>query len=402
MKKILLLGGSTQQITALEYAKKIGLFTILCDFLPDNPGQHYSDKFYCISTTDKEAILQIAETEKVEGVVSYASDPAAPTAAYVAEKLGLPTNPYKSVQILSQKDKFRSFLKANGFNCPRAESYHNMKDALSAVQHFNFPIMIKPNDSSGSKGVNRANEINECDAYIKIAFENSRQNKIILEEFINQDHPYMIAGDCFVVDGKVDFWGFLNSHRDLSGNPFVPVGTSYPISLSASRLDRVKKEIQRLLDLLDIQFGAFNMEVMIDHKDDLYIVEIGPRNGGNMIPDLLYMATGIDTIAATIDYCMGLNYAFSKPLEEKRYLATRILHTSKKGKLQDIVFDDEIQSKIFKRVIYKSQGATIDCFDGSNKAIGIIFLTFDKEDDMHEFLEHAEKHIQISVEKEIK
>ena len=331
LKKILLLGGSTQQITALEYANKIGLFTILCDFLPDNPGQHYADKYYCTSTTDKEAILHIAETEKVEGVVSYASDPAAPTAAYVAEKLGLPTNPYKSVQILSLKDNFRKFLKENGFNSPRSESFQNAFDALSAVAHFNFPIMIKPNDSSGSKGVNRANEIDECKALIEIAFENSRQKRIIIEEFIVQDHPYMIAGDCFVVDGDVVFWGFLNSHREKTGNPFVPVGTSYPIALSELRLKRVEEAMEQLISLLDIQFGALNIEVMIDQNDDLYIVEIGPRNGGNMIPDLLYMATGIDTIAATVDHAMGLNYAFSKPVAVKQFLATRILHTRKKG-----------------------------------------------------------------------
>lgn len=393
-----MLGGSTQQIPAIVYAKSIGLFTILCDFIPDNPGQHYADKFYCISTTDKEAILQVAETEGVAGIVSYASDPAAPTAAYVAEKLGLPTNSYKSVQILSLKNQFREFLKENGFNTPRAESFTTTEAAFSAIGKFNFPIMIKPNDASGSKGVNRANEQDVCKKYIEIAFEHSRQKTIIIEEFIVQDHPYMIAGDCFVEGGEVVFWGFLNSHREKTGNPFVPVGTSYPITLSPSRIERVKESLKRLFHLLAIQFGAFNIEVMIDQNDDLYIVEIGPRNGGNMIPDLLNMVTGIDTIAATVDHAMGLKYAFSKPLTDNKFLATRILHTLNKGILRDIVFDDVIQKKIFKTVMYKAHGDEIDSFDGSNKALGIIFLKFDKDSDMHDFLEHAEQHIQINIE----
>ena len=104
MKKILLLGGSRQQVVAIETAKKLGYYTILCDYLSDNPGQNYADKFYLESTTDKEAILKIAEKEKIDGIVAYASDPAAPTAAYVAEKLGLPTNPYESVNILCNKE----------------------------------------------------------------------------------------------------------------------------------------------------------------------------------------------------------------------------------------------------------------------------------------------------------
>ncbi len=85
LKKILLLGGSTQQIPAIEYANKMGYYTLLCDYLPDNPGKKYADKFYCVSTTDKDAVLKVAEKEKIDGIVAYASDPAAPTAAYVAE-----------------------------------------------------------------------------------------------------------------------------------------------------------------------------------------------------------------------------------------------------------------------------------------------------------------------------
>ena len=84
MKKILLLGGSAQQVIAVETAKKLGYYTVLCDYLPDNPGQYVADKFYLESTTDKKTILKIAEKEKVSGILAYASDPAAPTAAYLS------------------------------------------------------------------------------------------------------------------------------------------------------------------------------------------------------------------------------------------------------------------------------------------------------------------------------
>ena len=84
-KKLLLLGGSAQQVVAIKTAKRLGCETILCDFLPDNPGQYAADKFYLVSTTDKEAVLDVARKEQVDGVLAYAADPAAPTAAYVAE-----------------------------------------------------------------------------------------------------------------------------------------------------------------------------------------------------------------------------------------------------------------------------------------------------------------------------
>ena len=205
MKKLLLLGGSTQQIPAIDYANKSGYHTVLCDYLPDNPGQYYAKKFYCVSTTDKEAILDVARKEKVEGVVAYASDPAAPTAAYVAEKLGLPTNPYMSVEILAYKDKFREFLSKNGFNCPKAQGYSSLESAQEEINQFSLPVMVKPIDSSGSKGVSKVEHVDDLEHAFIRALENSRGRNIIIEEYIIQDHPYMIAGDCFVVNGKVEF-----------------------------------------------------------------------------------------------------------------------------------------------------------------------------------------------------
>ena len=127
--------------------------------------------------------------------------------------------------------------------------------------------MVKPIDSSGSKGVSKAEKVEDFEEAYKIALDNSRGKNIIVEEFIEQDHDYMIAGDCFVIDGEVEFWGLLNSHRNDNVNPYVPVGTSYPIFISKNRLDLVKRETQRLFDSLDIEFGAFNIEIMIDKND---------------------------------------------------------------------------------------------------------------------------------------
>ena len=397
MKKLLLLGGSTQQIPAIDYANKSGYHTVLCDYLPDNPGQYYAKKFYCVSTTDKEAILDVARKEKVEGVVAYASDPAAPTTAYVAEKLGLPTNPYMSVEILAYKNKFRGFLKDNGFNCPKAQSYSSFESAREEINQFSLPVMIKPIDSSGSKGVSKVEHVDDLEYAFNRALENSRGRNVIIEEYIIQDHPYMIAGDCFVVNGKVEFWGLLNSHRDKSINPYVPIGTSYPIYINSKRLDIIKKECQRLFDLLNIKFGAFNIEIMIDNDDNLYFIEMGPRNGGNMIPDLLLMATGEDMIAATVESTMGNEYKFTHKTYEEKYLSTYVLHSSKNGYFDDIKYKNGIKEKVFKKVIYKKRGDTVQYFDGANKAIGILFLKFNNQEEQLNFMNNPENWIEVIV-----
>ena len=118
MRKLLLLGGSSQQVKAIETAKQQGYYTVLCDFLPDNPGQYVADKFYLVSTTDKEAVLRVAQSEQIDGIVAYSSDPAAPTAAYVAEKMGLPGIPHKIADSFCVKNLVRQFLRENMFSVP--------------------------------------------------------------------------------------------------------------------------------------------------------------------------------------------------------------------------------------------------------------------------------------------
>lgn len=217
MKKILLLGGSAQQVIAIETAKKLGYYTVLCDFLTDNPGQYVADKFYLVSTTDKDAVLEVAQKEKVDGVLAYASDPAAPTAAYVGEKLKLPTNPYSAVDILCNKDRFRAFLQDNGFNAPVSMGYRTIEDAIADTSRFRLPVIIKPVDSSGSKGATVLHSWDNVTDALEFAFSFSRAHRVIIEEYIEKKHPYLIGGDIFVLNGKVVIWGLLTDVYEYSG-----------------------------------------------------------------------------------------------------------------------------------------------------------------------------------------
>lgn len=402
MKKILLLGGSKQQVVAIECAKQNGYYTILCDYLEDNSGQYYADKFYLASTTDKEKILEIAKKEKIDGIVAYASDPAAPTAAYVAEKLGLPTNPYESVKILTNKDLFRKFLEENNFCSPKAKSYISIENAIKEIKDFKLPVMIKPTDSSGSKGVTKVEKLEELEISLKNAFMNSKSKNVIIEEFIVQDHKYMIGGDCFLIDGKVEFWGLLNCYRNL-GNNLIPIGKSYPLLQPIERIKKLKIEIQNLIDKLKLNFGAFNLEIMIDKDDNIFIIEMGPRSGGNMIPDLLLMATKINTIEATICLSAGDKYFFKKNLnKQNKNLSTYILTTNKNGRYVKVKYKKDLKIQILKEVLYKNKGEVVENFDGANKAIGIIFLEFENQDIQIEFMNNPEKWIEVVVKEESK
>ena len=399
MKKLLLLGGSSQQIVAIETAKRLGYYTILCDYLPDNPGQYHADKFYSVSTTDKEAVLEIAEKESIDGVIAFASDPAAPTAAYVAENLNLPTNPLKSVEILCNKDRFRGFLADNGFNCPMSIGYCDLHEAKNDIESdkFKFPIIIKPVDSSGSKGVTVLHEKDGLENAIKFAFSFSRSSRIIVEEFIEKKHQYLVGGDIFVNNGKVTIWGLMNCHRDNDVNPLVPVGKSYPANISESDLENVKNTLQNLVDKLGIRFGAMNVELIIDQNDRVFLIDVGPRNGGNMIPDLLGMIFNVDVVELSVRAAMG-EILGNGIYHSTPYYATHNLHSSKNGRLKTIHYDEQIERFIVKKCIYKQKGDAVVFFDNASKALGIIFLKFENNTQMLSVLQHINEYIKVEVE----
>ena len=153
VKKILLLGGHMYILPVIKAIHDLGHYAITCDYLPNNIAHKFSDEYHNVSIVDKEAVLELAKKLKVDGVMSFACDPGVETAAYVAEKLGLPTHPYESVKILQNKALFRKFLTDNGFNVPKAKGYSNYEDALRDIGIFRFPIIVKPTDSAGSKCV---------------------------------------------------------------------------------------------------------------------------------------------------------------------------------------------------------------------------------------------------------
>lgn len=396
-KKILLLGGSAQQVIAIKTAKRLGYYTVLCDFLIDNPGQYEADKFYLVSTTDKDAVLEVAQKEQIDGVLAYASDPAAPTAAYIAEKLGLLGNPYQSVEILCNKDQFRKFLLENGFSTPKAKGYASIENALKEKENFEFPIIIKPVDSSGSKGATVLYSGDGVENALTFAFGFSRCHRIIIEHFVEKKHPYLIGGDIFIKNGKIVLWGLMNCHRDNRVNPLVPVGKSYPLKLEEKDIQHVKETLSSMVKKLGICNGSMNVELVVDKSNRVWPIDVGPRSGGNMIPDLLGDMFGVDIAEMSVKVAMGTEIN-DDAHEPNGFYATHNLHSDKKGIYKEIVFSSEIEPYIYRKCLYKKVGDVVEYFDNSAKCLGIVFFKFPNEITMKNVLEHINELITVELQ----
>lgn len=404
MDKILLLGGSAQQIVAIETAKRLGYYTILCDYLPDNPGQYVADKFYRVSTTDKEKILEVAQNEQIDGILAYASDPAAPTAAYVAEKMKLPGNPYESVEILCNKDKFREFLANNGFCTPKARGYTNLQEAMNDIKGglFTFPIIIKPVDSSGSKGVSCCTSLEDLAEKLQYAMSFSRGGKIIVEEYVEK-YGYQIAGDGLSINGKLVFRYFANDHFNANCvNPFVPISASFPYNMPDIVQNKIHREIQRLITLLNMNTCTYNFDMRIDKDYNIYLMEVAPRDGGNYIPQIIRYATGVDLIEYSVRAAMGETVVEPKAKTDRGFWAYFAVHSLEDGILEKIDITPKIAERcIVENHILTSPGQSVKAFTGANTTLGCLIMKFNSMDEMLDMMDHSEKWCNVKVRKEM-
>jgi biotin carboxylase len=398
MKKILMLGGSMQQIPAIVQAKEKGLYTITCDYLPENPGHKYSDEFHNVSTTDKEAVLSLARELQIDGIVAYASDPAAPTAAYVSEKLGLPGNPYDSVKILTEKDLFRDFLQKNGFNTPKACGYTSYEQALADIDGFKFPVMVKPVDSSGSKGVVKIMDKSELEAAVEEALSYSRSKRIVVEEFI-QKKGYQISGDGFSVDGKLVFTSYGNELYSGKGTrEYVALGEFWPSLLSDELKKKVDDELQKLIKALGMKTCAYNIEVILDQNDDVYVLELGPRNGGSYIPQLIKYATGVDLIDYTLRAAVGEDCSDLDFVETKGCYSNYMIYSTVSGKYDGLWFDEKFEKDNLLDVYCTySQGDDVHAYQNTTHSLGTIIFKADSVEEMIELTDNMEKNYKVKV-----
>lgn len=399
MKKLLMLGGSQTQVPAIKAAKKMGLYVIITDYLEDNPGQHFAHESYNVSTIDKEGVLALAKTLEVDGIVCYESEAAAPTAAYVAEKLGLPTNPYKSVEILTNKDLFKEFLKENNFNVPRAKGYHSPEDAIADFDNFKMPVLIKPVDSSGSRGVSKIDSIDLLKEKVEDALSFSRKKRFIIEEYIEKD-GYQVGGDGFSVHGKLIFRCFSNEHfPTLAVNPFVPIGSSFPCNMPDHIQDKIHNEIQRVLDLLNMQTGAYNFDILIDKEENVYLLEIAARNGGDWIPQVIKYATGIDLVEYTIKGAMGedcSNLSFTQP---RGFWSSYVINSLNDGIFKGVEIHQGIkENNLVEHEITTRDGDSVFTFTGSNRKVGTLLLKYSSMEEMLEKMDNMGDWVQVIVE----
>lgn len=399
MKKLMLLGGMRYLVPVIEAAHKLGVYVITCDYLPNNIAHKYSDEYCNVSILEKDKVLEKAKELKIDGILSFACDPGVVTAAYVAEKMGLPSSgPYESVEILQNKGKFRKFLTENNFNVPVAKQYTDIETALNDIEMFNWPVIVKPTDSAGSKGVTKVVKKSELRDAINYALKFSHSNEFIIEDFLEKIGD---SSDCdsFSVDGELKFVSFSAQKFDENcENPYTPAAFTWPASISKIHQEELTNEIQRLLTLLNMKSSIYNIETRECTNGKAYIMECSPRGGGNRLAEMVRYMTGVDMITNIVKVALGMETDNIKQKEIKDNWAEIILHSEKEGIFEKLWISEEISSNIVENDLWIETGTHVGGFSGANEAIGTMVLKFDSEIQMNNVLNNQNNYIKVFVD----
>ena len=397
-KKIMLLGGIHYLLPVIRAAHEQGYYVITADYLPNNIAHKYSDEYVNVSITDKEAVLKAAQEHQIDGIISFGVDPGVEAAAYVQEKMGLPSmGPYESVVILQNKDLFRAFLREHGFNCPKSKGYFSIEEALKDTDWLTWPMIVKPTDSAGSKGVTRVDRIENYAEAVKYAFEKSIKGHIIVEQYLDKVGCSSDT-DSFLLDGKFRFVSFNAQRFDTNAaNPYAPSAYTWPSTFPEYEA-YLTAELQRLMDLLHMQTSVFNIETRIASDGKPYIMECTPRGGGNRLSEMLRYATGVDMITAQVRAAVGDPVG---EIEQKPYnghWAEVILHAPKAGRFEGIEIASVLNVEIVERDLWVKKGDRVEAFQGANDAIGTLVLRVEDKEEMEYAITHQSEWLWINVE----
>ncbi len=379
-KKLMLLGGSRYLFPVIKKAHELGLYVITCDYLPDNDAHKVSDEYVNVSIVEKEKVLEVAMEKGVSGIMSFACDPGVVTAAYVAERMGLPFQcSYESTCILQDKGRFRAFLAEHGFNCPHARSYTDPVAPIADADFFTWPVIVKPVDSAGSKGVSKVDSPEGLPAAVKTALESSRSGSFIVEDFLTFE-SYHSSTDPFTVDGKLCAVSYSDQLFDKEAdNPYTPAFIIWPTTMKQEHQDYLTREIQRLMDLLHVGTGIYNIETCVGAGGIPYIMEVSPRGGGCKIAEMQELAFGGSLIENEIRKAVGMPLVPVETHPIQGHWCEMVVHA--RPGMQGVFERIDIREDIGKsnvRVIDMSTkpGDYVFPFTGANRALGDMFLQF--------------------------
>lgn len=302
-KKLAIVGASYLQLPLVLKAKELGVKTICFAWEDGAVCRDYADKYYPLSIVEKEKILAVCREEKIDGIATIATDIAVPTINYVAHELGLIGNSLESGYISTNKFAMREALKKGGVRCPFFQKISGISDALEAIRHTTFPVIVKPCDRSGSMGVTKVDKLEDLADAVTAALDCSFCKEAILEKYVDIAQEISVEG----ISWRGEHHVLAITDKVTTGAPhYVELGQHQPSRLPQAILNEAVRQAKLGVKALGIEYGASHPELMVSKDGEVFVTEIGARMGGDFIgSDLVCLSTGYDFLKGVIEIALG-------------------------------------------------------------------------------------------------
>jgi len=376
-KTLLVLGAARYQLEAILRAHQLGYRVVTADNVPNNPGHTFADRAYCIDTTNKDEILRVAISERISGVISPATDVAVPTAAFVADKLGLPGPPPSAVRITCDKAALSQFLTDHAFPGPPSLVLRKGEQTCFAALG-PPPWIVKPDCSSGSKGCSVVSDAATIGCALADAWCWAR-NRVVIQKYI-EGHQGTAEG--VLSNGSIV--AIFITDRQTATDPYVAtIGHRLPSRLPSDMAERIAKLLQDVLSTLGITDGVFDCDFVVS-GDGVFVLELSPRLGGNCIARLIRHASGFDILQYAIQFaCRDAQpCSVAAPL---RPTAVILLGTERPGRLD--YNEAELcalrkEPWVLTAELDCARGTMVSAFTDGRRRVGEAFLVADDRDEL--------------------
>ncbi|MBQ8780984.1 MAG: ATP-grasp domain-containing protein [Oscillospiraceae bacterium] len=300
-KNLAIIGASYLQLPLIEKAKEMGYTTHVFAWACNDVGEAAADHFYPISITNLDEITEKCREIGICGICSIATDLGNITVHYAADKLGLSGNSMQCTDNSTNKHLMRKVFEKN--NDPSPASFIADENTDLSEMHMSYPLIVKPTDRSGSRGIFKVNCFEELVQAAGSALNESFEKKFLVEEFVDGEE-YSVEGISF--NGEHNILAITKKFTTGAPN-FIETGHLQPAPLDSETAEKVKRIVVHALDSLGVKNSASHSEIKIDSDGNIKIIEIGTRMGGDCIgSDLVYYSTGIDYLKAVIQVACGI------------------------------------------------------------------------------------------------
>lgn len=369
------MGGGYADIPLIKAAQKLGFYVVTTGNRPEDLGHKVSDEYCSADYSDPVAMLELARDLGIDAISPCCNDFSAISCAYVAEQLGLPGHdPFEISKLIHHKDNYRKFALENDIPTPKAMGFSDIDTALSSIGGFMFPLIVKPIDLSGGKGITKIESPSEAKNALDSAFSLSKSGRIVIEEFIDGTRHGFSA---FIRDGKVVFHFTDDEHYYL--NQYMVSAASTPTTAPESAINVLVTQAQKIARILSLKTGIFHVQFIMC-KDEPMIIEICRRPPGDLYIKLVQHATGIDYPSWLVRASCELDCSGLIQKKVDGYYLRHCVMASQSGVLEDIVVSPSIENNIIGSMMWWQQGDRV--VDHLVAKFGIVFLKFDSLDEL--------------------